>query len=320
MFNNHMDYPKATISMRNAFKLDLPSEMMLEGMAPGNPFTPKLIEDYVFDTGRFRDLLTFWVMGFKALKLSGDPATGKTSIVEQWHARLGMPLFVVSCHENMTDTDIFGQLVPKKDGTLEWVDSPILRTHRYGGSVLLDEWNNLNPNAASLLNAILEGYAITIPQTGEVIEQSKGARFFCTQNPVDGMAAVQGRYVQDCASDDRFMEINVDYLPAELEAKVIVNAIRQFDKGSNDEAVAKTAEGLVSIANEVRTRFRANDVDFHKPMSTRVLKRWAQLIVGFRNVRDESPVLYAMDRAVSGISTEMRSAIREVAKEKLGLQ
>ncbi|RGE40416.1 ATPase [Comamonas testosteroni] len=320
---NHMDYPEALIPLAANFKIDVDPSVGLEGMAPGNPYAPTIDPEYVFAKDRFRDMLAFWMMKFRALKIIGDPAAGKTSIVEQWHARLGLPLFIVSCHENMTETDLIGQFIPQSDGTLKWSDSPVMAVYRHGGSALLDEWNNLNPNAATVLNAMLEGYTITIAQTGEVVKPHPSARFFATQNPVDGKAVVQGRYIQDTASDDRFMEMWVDYLGADLEVKVIVSTIRKIDTKSTDEAVLTQASALVKVANEVREKFKNNHLDsnqhFNKPLSTRSLKRWAQLTVAYRSVTGTAPMLYALPRAVSGLTAEMRSGIEKIVKEVLGL-
>lgn len=320
---HHMDYGRENIIARNVFNLDLPEGVLLAGMKAGNPFAPAIKPDYVFSYDRFRDIYTFWILGLRALKIIGDPAAGKTSVIEQWHARLGLPLFIMGCHENMTETDFLGQFVPQANGTLKWVDAPVMSVFRHGGSVLLDEWNNLNPNAATTLNAMLEGYTISIPQTGEVIKPHPEARFFATQNPVDGKTAVQGRYVQDTASDDRFMEMWVDYLEPALETKIVKSAMLKINSAMSHEVAQQTASGLVEVANEIRKNFRTNHLavnqDFHKPMSTRVLVRWAQLTLGFQNVTAVPPIIYAMERAFSGITHDMRVAVEKVIKDKLGL-
>ena len=46
---------------------------------------------------RLRQYTMFWVGGFRALMVEGDPAAGKTSFVEQIHARLNVPLHKVPC-------------------------------------------------------------------------------------------------------------------------------------------------------------------------------------------------------------------------------
>ena len=321
---NHMDHPVAVIPLAANFNIDIPANAGLEGMEPGNPYAPTIDPEYVFAKDRFRDLLAFWMMRFRALKIIGDPAAGKTSIVEQWHARLGLPLFIISCHENMTETDLIGQFIPQADGTLKWSDSPVMAVYRYGGSALLDEWNNLNPNAATVMNAMLEGYTITIPQTGEVVKPHPSARYFATQNPIDGKAVVQGRYIQDSASDERFMEMWVDYLGEELEVKIITSAYRKLDKDSSDEAVHAVAHSLVTVANKVREKFRNNHLahnqHFSKPLSTRSLKRWAQLAFAFRNVKKTAPMIHSMKRALAGISVEMRDEIEKIITEVTGLK
>ena len=321
---NHMDHPAVFIPLHEAFNFNVEPDAGINGMAPGNPFAPEIDPEYVFEAERFNDLLAFWVLGFRALKIIGDPAAGKTSIVEQWHARLGLPLFIISCHENMTETDLIGQFIPQADGTLKWSDSPVMAVYRYGGSALLDEWNNLNPNAATVMNAMLEGYTITIPQTGEVVKPHPSARYFATQNPIDGKAVVQGRYIQDSASDERFMEMWVDYLGEELEVKIITSAYRKLDKDSSDEAVHAVAHSLVTVANKVREKFRNNHLahnqHFSKPLSTRSLKRWAQLAFAFRNVKKTAPMIHSMKRALAGISVEMRDEIEKIITEVTGLK
>lgn len=319
---NHMDFQKAKINLSEAFAMQTRGEMIIEGMAPGHPLAPSVNSLYVFNQTTLRDMVTFWLLGLKAMKLVGDPGTGKTSLVEQWHARLGLPLFMMSCHENMTDCDLIGQYQPRADGTLEWVDSPVMKVHRFGGSVLLDEWNNLNPNAASTLNAILDGYSVTIPQTGEVVKQHKDARFFCTQNPVDGQVAVQGRYVQDSASDDRFMEVNVDYLEPTVEQEVVAKELLSLHPAMAQEQANTTAKSLVSVANEVRKAFRNNHkpefADVVKPMSTRVITRWAKLLIGYQmQAINENPAMYALERAYSA-GADAKKAVLKIAGNTLG--
>lgn len=322
---NHMDFPVAQVDLGLAFKNDSFNGSVLDGMQKGNPYAPKVDESYIFNPKVLRDLVLFWGLGLKGLKLIGDPSTGKTSSVVQWHAGLGLPLFIQPCHESMTDTELLGQMLPQTDGSLKWFDAPALQVYRHGGSILFDEWNNLSPNAATIMNAMLEGYAISIPQTGEVVEAHPNVRFFATQNPVDGKCSVQGRYVQDAASDDRWMEMHVDY-PTAAEEEAIIYADLSKRNGSDVAQVQMVAKKLVSIASSVRSKYRSDkpeDAVFAKPISTRVLKRWANLLIGYHKmglatVDGEAVLIASLHRAFGGISQEMKSALFDLIKESLG--
>ncbi len=64
----------------------------IPGLEPGLLGVPPVDEHYVFETDRLRQFTMFWVGGFRALMVEGDPAAGKTSFVEQIHAGLNVPL------------------------------------------------------------------------------------------------------------------------------------------------------------------------------------------------------------------------------------
>ncbi len=307
----------AQYSLAQEFNIDVPKEAMITGMAAGHVAAPPINQGYVFMRPRLRDLLAFWQSDLKALKVRGDPATGKSSIIEQFHARLRWPLYMVSCAPSTEAYHLVGQLMPAKDGTLQWVDGPVLKAARYGHSVLLDEFNVLDPGQATGLNLLLEGYAITIPETGEVVRPMPGFKVFATENRIDSRLTVAGRNVQDVANDDRWMEMEVDYLPEDVEVKAVFQAITAT--GTPPDQAEMLAKLVVKVANQVRTAYRNGDTAIEKPMSTRVAIRWAMLVRRFQNVqKDEGgPVAYALRRAFSGMSPTMATAVESFTRAVL---
>lgn len=283
-------------SVAEEFKLPVPPAVLIEGFEPGHPAVPKVNPHYVFLPDKMRDLLAFWQSRELALKIIGDPAAGKTSLVQQFHARLCWPLYMVSCSPTTESRELMGQLMPVADGTLRWVDGPILKAAREGTSVLLDEYNILEPGEASGLNMILEGYPVTIAATGETVCPHPRFKVFATENNVVSRLSVAGRNVQDVANDDRFMITTADYLPAQIETEMVSSVLQS--EGVPPDQAHMTAEQVVNVANQVRAAYRTGTGIVDKPMSTRSVIRWARLIRRFAHVKDaDGPVVYAVRRA-----------------------
>lgn len=320
----------ALYSLRNVFGLEgVDEKYMLPGVEPGHPHAPQPNPDYVFKRSDLRDLMVFWEDGLTALKLEGDPSTGKSSIVSEFHARLNWPLYILSASEDTDTRQIFGQLLPDTNGNLVWVDGPALRAAREGTSFCVDEWNLLNPNVGSSLNLLAEGKPYQIPETGEVVRPKKGFRLFATENPIDSRLMVTGRNVQDVASDDRFMIIKTDYMAAEDEIKVVEKAILsmgivdRLQGKERDEFLRKAemvAKQVVRIANDTRAAFRdEKNTAIDRPMSTRTCIRWARLIVRYGHIKKEEggPAIYALRRAMR-MSSTMATAVEDFTRAALG--
>lgn len=310
-------------NMGSEFNVQCPAEATYFGYKPGLADVPE-IKPYVFQIPRLRDLMAFWGSQEVALKIKGDPATGKTSLVQQFHARMRAPLLHLSCSEAVEPYHFFGQYIPTESGSLKWVDGPVLKAARYGWSVLLDEYNTLNPNASTSLNALLEGYPITIPETGETVVPHKWFRVFATENPVNSTLTVTGRNVQDVANDDRWMVMHVDYLTPDEEVPIVERVA--FEALQNKEAAHQAATIMVATANEVRKACRERSRIIDKPMSTRVLVRWARLLRMYSKVvRDDAgnqtiPLVYSLQRAFSVSSDEMGAEVMRLAKVSAGVE
>ena len=300
---------------------NLSSAMEIEGGDAPTPFTPTPDPDYKFRLELIRDMYGFWYSGEIAMRLIGHPGCGKTSIVEQWHAQLNLPLLTVVAHPRMEIADLLGHYVPTANGGLAFHYGPVARAAKEGWSVLIDEYYVLDPGVATGLNGILQGGMVLIPETGEVIRPKEGFRVFAATNPADVGSGYFGRNSQDAANNDRFITLNVDYPTPEEEIPIIKKV---FVNGGEDESVAQMfAERMVDVAGRVRKQFVGESDDagaIDVTLSTRALKRWANLMTIFSSVKEKDPVVYALERAVTnGTSKETAKAMHDIVEVVFGV-
>jgi cobaltochelatase CobS len=291
---------------------------VVPGAEPGLPGVPGIDPEYVFEKDTLTEMVIFWAGGFRALAIEGDPSAGKTSLAAQFHARVNWPMGLVACSPSTETYQLMGQLLPDADGKLRWVDGPVLAACRNGTTVVLDEYNTLDPGVATSINALLEGYAITIPETGEVVVPQRTTRVIVTQNPVDSRAAVAGRNVQDVANEDRFMVLRARYLRPEAEAALVTRHLMMA--GVPEETARTMAKVTVEVANQVRQLFRDGTANIDKPLSTRAVLRWAKLSVLYTKAlaaERRSGLHAALSRAVP-MSADMIAATTELVTAVAG--
>ena len=287
-------------------------------LAPG-AFTPAINPSYNMSKDLFREILGFFMMGRVAIKLMGYKGCGKTTVIEQIHAALGYPLLTISCTPRTEAQDLIGKMLPTPQG-LQYVYGPVAMAAKFGYSVMLDEYNVLDPGEATGLNQLLQGGALYIPETGEVITPQPGFRVFATCNPADRSLGLFGRNDQDSANDDRFWTVWVDYPKAE-EEEPLVEAIL-LTKFETDVAKAY-AKKMVEVAMKVRQSYMgesSNGDALEITMSTRGLLSWAQGMCVFASA--EKPLYFALERAVLGSlprQSTSRVAINQFVKTVFGV-
>jgi cobaltochelatase CobS len=304
-------------SLAKEFGINIDPGFEIDGYAPGHPAAPIVNTAYVFMRSKLRDIMAFWESGLYALKIMGDPGTGKSSLVEQFHARLNWPLYKFSCAPSTEAFQLIGQMYPTREGTMQWVDGPLLCAARRGHSVLLDEYNVLDPGQATGLNLLLEGYSITIPETGEIVNPASGFRVFATENSVTSRLTVAGRNVQDVANDERWMVTEADFLPPDLEVEAVKRAV--ITSGTQPDEAEMLARVVVGVANRVRAAYRNEELAIDRPMSTRTAIRWATLVRRFQKVSPEEggPLVYALRRSFA-MNREMATVVEEFSRVALG--
>jgi nitric oxide reductase NorQ protein len=211
-----------------------------------------------------------WRCGLPVM-LKGPTGCGKTRLVEFIADRVGVPLFTVSCHEDMTASDLLGRFV-LTGGETEWVDGPLTRAVREGGICYLDEIVEARQDATVAIHSLADHRReLNIERLGgERLQAADGFQLVVSYNP--GYQSV----LKDlkASTRQRMVAIELDFPAADFELQIL----RQ-ETGVD----AELAADLVRLGQAVR---RVRDAGLREAASTRTLIAAAALIgegVSFRD-------------------------------------
>ncbi len=202
--------------------------------------------------------------------LKGPTGCGKTRFVEHmtWQLYretanpLDVPLVTVSCHEDLTATDMVGRYLLKGDETV-WADGPLTRAVRTGAICYLDEIVEARKDTTVLIHSLTDHRRILpIDKTGELVSAHPEFLLVISYNP--GYQSV----LKDLkpSTRQRFVSLEFDYPEVETEAKIIAH-----ESGLPME----DAERLAVIGERVRN---LKQHGFEEGVSTRLLIYAADLI------------------------------------------
>jgi nitric oxide reductase NorQ protein len=186
----------------------------------------------------------------------GDGPTGQNG------HRSGLPLITVSCHEDLTASDLVGRYLLQGDETV-WIDGPLTRAARNGAVCYLDEIVEARKDTTVLIHALTDHRRLLpIEKRGEVLEAHDNFLLIISYNP--GYQSV----IKDLkhSTRQRFVAIEFDYPPRELEAEIIAHE-SGVDPG--------LAVELARIGEKVR---HLRDQGLEEGVSTRLLIYAGQLI------------------------------------------
>jgi nitric oxide reductase NorQ protein len=206
--------------------------------------------------------------------LKGPTGCGKTRFVEHmtWllnkekpeAAQQHNPLITVSCHEDLTATDMVGRYLLKGDETI-WSDGPLTRAVRNGSICYLDEIVEARKDTTVLIHSLTDHRRILpIDKTGELIEAHGDFLLVISYNP--GYQSV----LKDLkpSTRQRFVSLEFDYPEVDAESRIIVH-----ESGVDDSQ----AERLATIGQRVRN---LKQHGFEEGVSTRLLIYTGELIAG----------------------------------------
>src|SRR5246127_1330928 len=203
-----------------------------------------------------------WESGLSVM-LKGPTGCGKTRLVEHMANRLGVPLFTVSCHEDMTASDLLGRFVLRESNT-EWVDGPLTRAVREGGICYLDEVVEARQDAVVAVHSLADHRReLNIERLGGVkIHAADGFQLVVSYNP--GYQSV----LKDLkmSTRQRLVGIDLDFAPPDVEKKIL----RQ-ESGLASEVL----DDITRLGQAIR---RLDDVALRETASTRALVATASLV------------------------------------------
>jgi len=237
---------------------------------------------YRFNADQLRELRAGLTLRTNVV-LTGPTGCGKTSVVEQLAARLGVPLVRFNCDGETRVSQLRGQNRPAtQDGalTLQFNRGDLAKVMDRGWWVLFDEIDAAPPSVLFVLQPVLEENTrrLHIPETGETISAAPGFAVFATGNTIGYRATSrskhQGTHSLNAAFLDRFgVVMAVDY-PSRLEE---IDRIKCH--------VPDLPEPLIDAIARVAEKCRTDD-KFRSDFSTRRAIQWARLAEALGHSRD----------------------------------
>jgi nitric oxide reductase NorQ protein len=197
------------------------------------------------------------------LLLKGPTGCGKTRFMEHIAWRLKRPLITVSCHDDLTASDLVGRFLVSGGDTV-WVDGPLTRAVRHGGICYLDEIVEARKDTTVVIHPLADDRRVLpIEKLGELLISPPTFCLAISYNP--GYQSVLKELKQ--STRQRFVALEFNYPVPALETKIICNETK-ID--------VTIAEKLIKFAQMTRN-LKGNGLD--EGASTRLLVHAAKLIV-----------------------------------------
>lgn len=195
--------------------------------------------------------------------LKGPTGCGKTRLVEHMAARLGRRLRTVSCHEDMTASDLLGRFL-LVGGDTQWVDGPLTAAARDGSICYLDEIVEARSDAIVAIHSLTDHRReLNLERLGgESITAAPGFQLVISYNP--GYQSV----LKDLkpSTRQRMVAIDLTYPSASVEREILTR---------ETGLTGVQADSLVTLAQGLR---RAEHADLREVASTRTLVTAAALL------------------------------------------
>ncbi len=314
---------------------------------------PPIDPYYQFRKDLVRDIRYWWLTGEgDVLLLWGPTGSGKTSVFEQWCARLGIPLFMAKGHRRFEPMEAFGQFVGGENGMTPWVDGPVTLAARYGLPCIINEYDRIAADRTIVFNDVFEGRSFPIPgKSGEVVTPQPGFRVAITAN-TNLVEDLSGNYgtanTHDISILERIVALHVGYPSDDTEAKLLEKELEQFSddllsywfdqegikistpQGMKEGSAINRGEfiqGLLEVAKKIRAQSKdggnTSDSALERTMSTRILRKWARHSVAQASAPEKlglSALHLALKKYLSSLSTEStRIALHQAVENVFGV-
>ena len=195
--------------------------------------------------------------------LKGPTGCGKTRFLEHMAFVLNRPLVTVSCHEDLTSSDLVGRFLLEGADTV-WQDGPLTRAVKAGAICYLDEIVEARTDSTVVIHSLTDHRRkLTIEKKGQEIDAHEDFMLVISYNP--GYQTV----LKDLkpSTKQRFIGINFDFPTEEIERKILVNEV----PGLSNEV----ANQLVAVGRKARL---LKDHGLEEATSTRALVYAAAMI------------------------------------------
>ena len=196
------------------------------------------------------------------LLIKGPTGCGKTRFVEHMAARLGRPLITVSCHDDLSASDLVGRFLIGNGSTI-WSDGPLARAVRAGASCYLDEVVEARKDTTVVLHPLADDRRVLpIERTGEELVAPPEFMLVISYNPgyqnlLKGLKP---------STRQRFVALSMGYPTPEVELAIV-----QAETG----IPVQSATQLVRLAKSFRC---LTEYDLEETVSTRLLVSAGRLL------------------------------------------
>lgn len=226
--------------------------------------------------------------------LKGPTGCGKTRFMEHMAWRLKRPLISVSCHDDLTASDLVGRYLVKGGETV-WVDGPLTRAVRCGGICYLDEIVEARKDTMVVIHPLADDRReLPMEKLGQLLRAPEEFCLAISYNP--GYQSVLKDLKQ--STRQRFVALEFDYPAAELERRIVAN-----ESGVD----AAMAEKLVKFAQMTRN---LKGSGLEEGASTRLLVHAGKLIAS-----GVDPVVACRSAVAQAVTddADMLAAIQELS-------
>lgn len=196
------------------------------------------------------------------LLLKGPTGSGKSRFMQFLAWKIGRPLITVSCHDDLSTSDLVGRYLIR-GGETRWVDGPMTLAVRHGAICYLDEVVEARKDTTVVIHPLADDRReLAIEKLGELLTAPKEFMLAVSYNP--GYQSVLKDLKQ--STRQRFVALELAYPSADLETKIVSH------EAHVDE---KLAASLVRIAEMTRG---LKDSGLQEGASTRLLVHAASLM------------------------------------------
>ena len=273
--------PDITVSVRQVFGIE--SDLEVPAFSQANEHVPDLDPDYLFDRTTTLAILAGFARNRRVM-VTGYHGTGKSTHIEQVAARLNWPCIRINLDAHISRIDLVGrdaivlkegrQVTEFKEGLLPWA----LQTPT---AIVFDEYDAGRPDVMFVIQRVLETEGkLTLLDQNRVIRPNPYFRLFATSNTV-GLGDTTGLYhgtqqINQGQMDRWNIVVTLNYLPAAVEAQIVLAKSGEYDKPDGRQTVEK----MIKVAELSRQGFINGDIS--TVMSPRTVISWAQnaLILG----------------------------------------
>lgn len=226
--------------------------------------------------------------------LKGPTGCGKTRFMEYMSWRLKRPLITVSCHDDLTASDLVGRYLVTGGETV-WIDGPLARAVRAGSICYLDEVVEARKDTTVVIHPLCDDRRVLpMEKLGELLTAPVEFCMTISYNP--GYQSVLKDLKQ--STRQRFVALEFNYPNAAIEQKIV-----EKETGIDSD----TAKQLVKFAQMTRN-LKGSGLD--EGASTRLLVHTSKLIV--TGVNPVTACASCISQALTD-DAEMLTAVNELS-------